>query len=248
MKYVKGSFIAVWATLLLLSCTKDKEGQLDLVIKLKYQDQALIVGDDYAFPDGRMIEFSRVSFYTSDMYLGDHLLSEVAFLKPTDDHKNASSAETGQVLNFENIPSGKYSSLRANIGLTANQNATIPANYTSDHPLAKPGEYWNAWDSYIFVKVEGNFDSNDDGTFVNDGFTLHLGSDQVMRMIESVNTIEISSDQTSVVNLEIDLLDFFVSDDGTLYDIDANKSIHSLSQLPQAHILADNFKNAITFK
>ena len=123
------------------------------------------------------------------------------------------------------------------IGLSEEQNASVPSDYSSSNPLSKSSEYWLAWNSYIFVKFEGFFDADGDGE-PETGFNLHLGSDAASRPIARN-----SDDSDGEISLIIDLMDVF--DNGQIYDIRTNPNIHSLEQMPLAEFLMDNLASSL---
>lgn len=226
----------------LFACDKDgPAGEFDVpfTFQLRYDGVPLQMFKDYQYPDGKTIRFTRFSFYLSEVVLegggkSEEVL-EVAYI-------DLSPLHTSGVVN--EIPSftGKttisdISNVQFVLGLSEEMNQMIPADFESNHPLAAPGEYWLAWDSYIFVKVEGWVDFDEDG-ITETPMAIHLGSNGVRRSLD----FELS-ENTKDITFEIDLQSFFMT--GKLYDIEANPQIHSLSQLPQSIELADNLTQAI---
>ena len=113
----------------------------------------------------------------------------------------------------------------------------MPADHPSGNPLANSGEYWLAWNSYIFFKIEGYIDLDGDDE-PETGVALHLGSDEVMRAFDLQNNTG-----TNDVMIQIDLNKIFGTN--PVYDIVANPQIHSLSQLPAILELAQNLGTAV---
>lgn len=119
---------------------------------------------------------SRISFFLSDLRLvemrdGQALetpLAEVAYFNM------GPSGIDSEI--FENIPSGDYTALRYNFGLTEEQDMTTPDEYASTHPLGQTAEYWVDWGSYIFAKIEGKTDTLIDGVERFEApFVFHVG-------------------------------------------------------------------------
>ena len=228
----------------LASCGSDSSEALTLNFKMVYDDEPLVMFSPYTYPDGREIEFSRVSFYLSDFQLTDEdgvasQISEVAYLDLSASHSDLAKAQTGLDYTIEFDESMNYESLSFNFGLTDAQNATTPEDYNSSSPLSLSGEYWSNWGSYVYVKVEGRIDLDGDG--ISDGFALHLGSETARRNLTLDNLGSAAS-----INLEMDLYRLF-DNDGEVYDIDANPRIHSLNQLDQTDLLMDNFMSSMSF-
>ncbi len=228
-------------SLCILSCGDDSS-DYDVFFKLEYDGEALVMLEEYDYPDGQKVKFTRFSFYASDIRVSNgsesQLIKEVDFLNLTDSHSRIELASTGYRMNLKDITIKDPTRLDFNIGVTADQNATIPANYTGDHPLAKPGEYWIGWESFIFFKIEGIMDTTGDGD-TDTNIALHIGSDDMLRF----TSVDLSADEdeTEVV---IDLQNIF-SDGDVTYDILNDPQIHSLNQIAQAEFLIDNLQKQI---
>ncbi len=223
-------------------CTKKIDAEV--AFQLTYDGEPLIMLQEYEYPDGKKVIFSRFSFYLSDFQLagGDKsvALQNVDFVNLTSNHENQSVAERGLVYFSDKIELPALDEISFNLGLSQDQNTAVPADFATDHPQGKPGEYWLAWDSYIFVKIEGRIDLDGDDD-PEAGIALHLGSNNVMREIRiPVNGMG------NKITLEFDLKNVF--ENGSIYDIAENPQLHSLSQLPAAEELADNISQAIKIK
>ncbi len=119
---------------------------------------------------------TRTSFYLSDIRLiqladGQRLetaVGDVAYL--------ALGPDGTATTTFEDVPHGEYVSVKFNVGLTAEQDASDPVDYATGHPLARATEYWRDWGSYIFLKLEGKADTLANGVARYDTpFTYHIG-------------------------------------------------------------------------
>lgn len=227
----------------LFSCKKDETALL-LRFQLQYEGQPLVMLNDYTYPDGKKIQFTRVSFFISELVAMDGTesvqIKDVDFLNLSQSHGDVQGASEGFIFIDQNVPLESIDQLTFNIGLTEDQNRTVPADYSSGQPLARPGEYWIAWDSYIFAKIEGWIDLDEDGE-VETGIALHMGSDNVFRS----KRIDVDQPANDLA-LVIDLAEVFFQD--KMYDISANPQLHSLSQLAAAEELADNLIQTIQLK
>ncbi|MBX2817850.1 MAG: hypothetical protein KTR24_17725 [Saprospiraceae bacterium] len=237
--------VLVLALLFAVSATGcRKDIPLEIAIQLTYQGEPLVLDQSMVFPDGKAFRVLRVSFYVSDLMVSDGsesiLLKEVDFVNPSAGHLSSESAAGGYPYIETKVDLETIKDVSFNLGLTEAQNESVPADFSTDHPQSKPGEYWLAWDSYIFIKIEGWVDLDDDGD-AETGMNLHLGSDAVMRPIQ-LNAEGLGSR----LKLEVDLYDVFKQEQ--VYDIAENPGLHSLSQLPAAEELADNFSKSITIK
>ena len=231
-------------SLLVFQGCKDDPIDLNIQFFLTYGDEPLVMLQDYTYPDGRLMRISRVSFYLSDVAVstkdGNHEITDVAFLDLTNSHATAESAARGYQYYSETLEIENPESLRFNVGLTNEQNSTSPADYTSDHPLSLTGEYWTGWQSYIYVKVQGMIDLDNDGE-PETGMALHLGSEPILR------TMELNfPDDSGSMDVVIDIKQFFEGD--SIFDIDSSPQIHSLEQIEAAVELIDNFCEAMSVR
>ena len=242
MKKILFLLIGAGFLLGLSSCKKDGNGNLNINMKLQYQGEPLVMFEDYAYPDGRTINFSRFSMYMTDLTLGDQLLSDIDFYNLSNSHASLEDANKGYTLSFTDLPEGTYETLSFGEGLTPDLNAMTPDQFDSDHPLAKSSEHWFSWASYIFTKAEGNIDMNNDGVDKETAFALHLGADNAYRYFTFTKDINIEKDETTEVDLIIDLYYLFDGED-RIYPIDENPQIHSLNQMEAVDELSNNIEN-----
>jgi len=200
-----------------LHYTHADPGSVQLAFKLQYDGAPLVMFEDYAYPDGRAIEFTRFSMYVSDLSIGGSYAEDIAFLNLTNAHADLESAEKGLVVPF----------------------ARVAPNSPSGHPLARSGEHWFSWNSYIFLKVEANMDSNGDGQ-KDLPIALHIGADDAYRFTEIQRTGEVVSNQDTNEDIIIDLYEFF-GGQNVVYNIDETSSIHALSQSEAMLELVSNY-------
>lgn len=241
---MKTPLAALFLTLLLISCGDDTS-QFDMNVQLSFEDSPLVIAQDYTYPDGRTIRFNRVSFFISDLRVSDGIesveLIEAQHINLTQSHLDADAAEIGFQVISENLDMPTISSATFNLGLTPNQNALAPNDYPTDSDLSNSAEYWIGWESYVFAKIEGLVDLDDDGN-PESTFALHLGSDDIMRSV-TMEEIDQNGDNYTL-DIDIDLLSIFERN-GTVYDIVETTNIHSLAQIDEASFLIDNWQAAI---
>lgn len=238
---------------LIYSSCGDKEeslAQLDLNFKIEYDGQPLILLNEYAYPDGRKINFSRFSFYLSSISLIDDqgltTISDVEYVNTSSNLVDESSSAKGTTIQIPDVPLGEYERIQFNFGLHPGLNSMIPSDFPADHPCARPAEYWIAWDSYIFTKIEGNVDVDNNGTLDNlEGMSLHIGSDEVLETILIENPMTLQSGDQERLEMTIDIKDVFIQD-GKIYDIEAAPQIHSLSQIAFGQELANNLVRSVS--
>lgn len=232
------SYLIITASL--LSCGDDTR-DLDLNFKLTYEGEPLVMLDEYTFPSGELIKFTRFSFYISNLSssLGSMSteIKDVDLINLTASHSNLASALEGLTYQIKDIKEESGQSIDLLLGVDAELNKSIPSNFTGNHPLANSGEYWIAWDSYIFFKIEGIVDLDGDG-ITETNVALHIGSDQASREV----SVPLTSNDN--IDLIIDVNEIF-QNETSIFNIVDNPQIHSLSQIDQANFLMDNFSKQL---
>ena len=218
-------------------------GSLDINMRLEYNGEPMVIFTDYEYPDGKKIDFTRVSFYTSEMNLDDTQINEVEFHNLTNSHSSEALAIEGYDWQLNNVPVGTYNELSFNIGVQPELNSKDPGEFASGHPLAKPAENWFSWMSYIFLKIEGNIDLDGDG--MNEtGIALHTGADEALRRINMDHPIEVIDGQSTDVTIIFDVYRLLEGKD-RIFPIEEYPQIHSLTQLDGVIELSDNLEIAI---
>ncbi len=224
----------------MLGACKKQTQSIDLTFKLTYENEPLVMLNEYTFPTGETIKFTRFSFYVSDVNATtdgqSSEIEDVNFLNLTASHSTLDDAQLGYTYTLDEIPAGDIESIDLTLGVNPQFNQQVPSDFTGDHPLAKPGEYWIAWDSFIFFKIEGIVDLDGDGE-TETNVALHIGSDQAAR------EISISVTEENAVDITIDVMSIF-NNGSTTFDLQNNPQIHSLSQIDLANFLMDNFSKA----
>jgi hypothetical protein len=230
-------------------CGSDPEpmvtGKLDVNYKLTYGGKPLQLFKNVAYPEtGDSLFFSKVSFYLSNLSIkaGNQstLLKDIDYLDVSAAH--STSTNTGFSYIVDNVPTGTYSALLFDIGVPKTQNAKTPNDFNGDSPLSRISEYWTAWKSYIFFRPEGKI-AAPGSTTPTLNFALHLGGDTAYSTYELPRTLVINENETTRVNVEIDMQAFFKST--TYHDIRANRQIHSPEQEPIVVKLAKNLEASI---
>lgn len=231
--------------LLIWGCGKDEEGtEVTVRLQVLYNGEPMITQTNYSYPDGKTFVLTKFSTYMTDLALqsgnNDQLIEEIQLINMTETQRSEESSEQGYLIYSGKTNLNSIDQIHFNLGLTPEQNSTVPADHDPGTPLAMAGEYWLAWESYIFTKIEGWIDLDNDG-MAETGVALHLGSNEVMKSFSLQNI-----DATTDITIQIDIAKIFARD--KIYDIEANPQIHSLSQIESLRELANNLENAVSLK
>ena len=223
-------------------------GDLALDFNVNYDGQSFKLFNDYQYPSGGTIYFTRLSFYLSDLNLtnteGTITKKDVDYVNMTSFYENPPADGSPYTYMVTNIAAGTYNICEFNLGLSNELNESSPSSYPTTHPLGLTGEHWPGWNSYVFFKLEGKIDFESDGTFDED-VELHIGGVDNFRTISKEYDIIIEDQRQTSVNYNFDINKIFVSPTGAIYDIAANPEIHTLNQNDQVIELADNILSAL---
>jgi len=249
MKTIKYLVLVFSLGLLMASCGEDpkENGVIDLNFKLRYAGDPVVMLEPYTLPNGLNINFSRVSFYMSDITLAggnEQALNTVDYINLTNSNLSTSSSLAGYKHRIT-AQEGEHTILAFLFGVNSVKNSMVPADFGSDNDLSLSQEYWPGWSSYVFVKIEGNIDLDVDGVF-EQGMALHIGGDEALSELQISGDLTVVANSTKDVPITIDLYKMLALD--TVFDLEANPQIHSLDQADIVLDLSDRFVNAITIE
>lgn len=237
--------IAVLGIIILafFSCDKDAGNtgnKLELLFELKYDGEVLKGPEQlYELNDSVEMRFSKVGLYLSGFQLNGPEplpLLDIVHISFLQNISGDAILEMQQSLKFE-VPSGDYSSLSFGLGLTPYQNAKIPADYEAGSALSLASEYWPAWESYIFEKIEGTFKVHG-GAEVP--VALHVGGNPTYRILEWNDGLVFPDGKEKKITIPIDLK--YILED---YPVTKVPKLHSLEQLPYMEMIADGFSQSM---
>lgn len=228
----------------LTACKDDEEGTLIVRFLAEYDGQPLKTFDILPFDAPQRISFTHMSFYASDIALlkgSEHTgirdieLVDLSFDDPTD-------AAEGYALVLDGIEAGNYSGFEFGVGVPPDLNDDQPADFPSSNPLSKVSYYWDAWDSYIFMKTEGRLDTLGNGN-PDLGFALHTGSDALYRVLTGPANIEIVDGGATEIHVVIDYKTLLSG-----LDIKSNPQNHSPNDTIVIGGLYDNLPQAVSLR
>lgn len=243
--------LALFALSVFPACDPKTEGptaDFTVTFKTTFDGEQLTKLKTYPYgPTGFPLQFTHFDTYLSDIELlksdgTAHRLSEIEFLNFTPSNASSDLSAT-PAITYRNVPEGEYTGIRIGYGVKPSLNAKNPADFPSNHPLAIEGEYWNAWDSYLFNRIEGKADADKNGSF-EVAMLYHCGSDAVYKVYSFDQAIHVHSGQPGI-SVVFDLKKVFTLADGSAYDIATNfATSNSPSNLIVAQVLMANFEKA----
>lgn len=184
--------------------TEDGEADLKLSFRMMHDQSPLQMFQFYPVGSSSdSVEYQLLEFFVSDIALVKedgslHPLSEVEYIN-YNTVLDAEAAQRGRSLSFEQVPAGEYKGLRFGIGLGAEINNTEPGDYPTTTELGNLSNYWTAWNSYIFSRIEGRFLPSGESTATF--FLYHSGANGMYQELsfEQPIRIEANSEKELVV-------------------------------------------------
>lgn len=209
-----------------------KKSELDISFKLTYGGEELIFGDEYLYL-GRSIVFNKFSFFLSNLTLtkDDDIsnkieVSEINFI----DFANNSTSR----VSLKNIPVSSYQGLSFNIGVSADFNRSVPADFGRNHPLNDTTMYKVDWESYLFSKLSGTYDSSVDFNYVT-------GKNESFHSYSVTKAFPINVGNKTVLEFEIAVDKIFGTSATTLIDIEKNPTTITDGSNELMQLIMNNF-------
>lgn len=242
---MKNILLTTLAITVLFSCKKDDEPTITPATTtgtIELNSSFIVNGVDYHMDSVYVDDFSnnyKISFsnvYLSKLNFGSSgtitsLPTQYVLLKP-----ETSSYSLGEV------EGGHYHMLNFGLGIDSTTNHTDPNTYGSSSPLypQSPSMHWTWNSGYIFYKIEGSVDTDNDGTFETT-FVFHIGTDGLKKDFSLTYHDDIEAGKTNTIDMNIDLGKFL-----TGIDLSVDNSTHTMNNMPLAMRVANNSATAIT--
>jgi len=135
-----------------------------------------------------------------------------------------------------------YHDFEFNIGLDSTTNHSDPNSYPVSSPLypQSPSMHWTWASGYIFYKIEGSVDTDNDGVFETN-FIFHIGTDGLKRSTSYTIHTDIVKNQTNTLTMKIDLGKFLNG-----INLSVDNRTHTMNDMPLATRVANNSVTAIS--
>lgn len=217
MRYLSAFLILAlvgWAA----SCKKDpvdppveETKNLTLNFKAQFDGQALPMFTDVTAPNGENFQLQVFNFFLSYIEVqkenGDWVLVDSSAYVNFNSLVDLADAEAGVDLSYSLAETGNFTAIRFGLGVAPDLNAMDPADFSSAVALGDAGNYWTAWDSYIFTRTEGKIDSLPATAGGDVNFLYHSGVDG---MYQQKNfSKQFNLEQAASLNFTIDIKEVF---------------------------------------
>lgn len=252
---IKLAVFPLLACLLMITSCEDNTGDsgsvstVNITFRALFDGQPLVMNERYMY-NGKELAISKLNFFLSDLVLVKGTLEvnlkEIDLVDFSDVNLSTATATTGISLRKEGVPIDTYDGIKFGIGVPSDLNAQTPADFSPNHPLSEG--YWSNWNSYIFQKIEGRYDDDNDPADLEESFVYHIGFDEFYReRVFSNLELQVTEDNTTEILIELELLDLLKDGDGTPFNFTEIGNIHSEeSQNYYTNIIANNWVNAFS--
>ncbi len=247
MKYATLILISFFS---LLGCKKQTDTTVTIpsavTLKLQvvpnYNNAPLLMYKNYTY-NGKAIQFVKFSFILSRI-CGDVKTDCENRQMQFDFTATDSASAVNGITNSIGISASNIQNLVLGFGVDASANAIIPAKQPQSSPLANGLNYWDAWNSFMFLRVQGMFDKDGDG-ILETPFAFDTGGNEIY----SEKTIFLNNDAIKLDATNVNLL-FNINLSAVLNTMDFNVITQTSKtvDIPVMNVLMNNLKSALVYK
>lgn len=237
---MRASFLSILGSLLIsanafTACKKPDggTGNLKITIKGMYDTETLILyQQNYTHPENDdELTVQVLNFFMSNVKIvagdtGEIVLRDVEYINLENNHTEVGTANQGESFTIKNICVGEYTGIIFGVGLDSATNSTTPSDYKSSSPLANNGNYWAAWDSYIFSRLEGKYKASNHSTTIPFLYHTGVGDAYQQRRLSKRFSIEKNTETELVLILDMKKV-FYPDNTDNQIDISRNNVSHS---------------------
>jgi len=223
------------------SCKKDEEDSdktLSMDINYKVGSETFAYDQVYTI-DGVAVKFTLAQFYVS----GINIMNDAGEMHSFDDlFLLAKPSQTNYALGTVPASFGDHLHMvNFNLGVDSVTNGQTEADFTSrdaNDPLAaqSPRMHWSWNSGYIFMKFEGEIDTDGDGS-TDSTAHWHVGGNNFLRAVELTAHEEMEENHT--INVAVDLSTIF-----TNTNLATDYQTMTMDNMPLATKVADNMATA----
>ncbi len=137
--------------------------------------------------------------------------------------------------------------MRFSFGVRSDLNATPPSEFPADYVLNE-SEYWSPATMYVFGKVEGNVDTDDDGMF-QDKFSYHIGRDDLYQTVVFDESFTVTASEDTRLTFVTDVYDVLTQGSDFIDFRSENIILHGhMGDPPRLLFLWDNIQESLLLR
>lgn len=225
---MKRCFFVFILGLLLVSCEPDgpKDNTLSIKFNINSGTTPLVYDVNYML-DTLTIQYTDVRFYISQPVFS----SGADFISFEDAYFLGDAASANNTFVVGDLGKRTIDGIAFGFGVDSSRNTQNGSKaiqafaYPTSHPLSAANNMYWSWDpGYIWMKLEGKMDSNEDGDFAdaNETFSIHTGIDVAYNFISRTHIFSMN-DEPKTIQVDMDINKFFDN-----YDLVSNPFAHPL--------------------
>lgn len=199
--------------LFLLSCQPDaKDNTISMKFNINAGTTPLVYNTTYTV-NTLNLQYTNVQFYISQPVFS----SGADFIRFNDSYFLGDAAHTDNTFTVGDLGKRTIDGIAFGFGVDSSRNtqngskAIQAFNYATSHPLsASNNMYWSWNPGYIWMKLEGRMDSNNDGDYndANETFSIHTGIDAAYLFISRTFVFSMH-DAAKTIKVDMDINQFF---------------------------------------
>jgi hypothetical protein len=255
MRRIIPVFVVILSMAFIASCKKEKEKEnkdavvKDAVVVVEFKakmngENIVIKNNQYINVSGYKIKFEALRFYLSNLKLiksdnSEVLLKDVDYLDFVNNHNSDNNIGEQIIIN---TCADTYKGLKFAIGVDPSLNNGDPAVYSEEHPLSiYKDAHWGWNTGYIFLKLEGRYDTSGVDADIAPFFLFHLGLNPLFLEKEFLQNINVTAGDTTKIRIVLNAAQFFYSTTDTI-DLATDHNTQSTDNFP----LAERMKNTLS--
>jgi hypothetical protein len=251
MKQIKQWLVVMFIASAIMSCEKEpviecpEAGTEVRFACLGTFDGAVIHPDSiYRNFENYPIKIEKVNFFMSDIHFNE--LDTLKLSNPFLYRKNQDeSINTFKHLLYD---FGDFSSMSFKVGVSQPTNSSDPTTYSegSHFSLYHAGDMHWSWNTgYIFLKIEGRYDTIPGSMDTPLNFAWHIGNDVNLDSVTFNQPFSIEANKLNTINLRYDIAKVFVTGDDTVW-VKEDPILHSTpTQIEVTKKIISNFSKSI---
>ena len=243
---MKGFFLS-FIVCILSACNKpdsDSTGSLKFSFTSHFGGEPFQALQTYSYLGNQSIKFSKFDFYITGIQL-------ISGVEATDIDQHAlidltSSGQSDPSITVIQVKTGEYNAIKLMIGVIPSLNKKLPKDFNSNDALASTSHYWDAWNSFIFSKLEGVLDTTGNKNY-DLGFAVHTGTDQCLQSLTILKSFSILENNEMIINLDVDIKSVFTAS-GNFFDLARSPLNHNPTNIQILKSFSERLAHSIQLK
>ncbi len=202
------AYLLLLCLLILFNACDETNPEANITFQHLVNGTALDFDSEYQLgTNNTPINLDIAQFYIHNIRLsradgGEELFDEYHLITPTNSN-----------INLGEIEEGEYTTIKFDVGVDSSNNHIDPSILDASDPLAVqvPSMHWSSTAGYKFLRIDGTYDSDEDGmvTDTDTTFLLHLGLDSYVREATVSYPFEAVTNEVNDLTIKVDYAALF---------------------------------------